>query len=63
MPVPLIIEKANESSIESITKQIANAREEKLTDKDIVLQRKTSQMKSYIIFFRDLSDGLSGGTC
>lgn len=45
VPVPLIIEKANESSIESITKQIAEAREEKLSDKDIVLQRKTSQLE------------------
>ena len=45
VPIPLIIEKANERSIESISKQIANAKDAKLTDKDIVLQRKTGQLE------------------
>lgn len=40
VPIPLVIEKANESSIESITMQIANAKDEKLTNSDFVLQRK-----------------------
>lgn len=50
VPIPLIVEKANERSIVSITKQITDARNEKLTDKDIVLQRKTGQLeKMYYI--------------
>ena len=40
VPIPLIIEKANEKSIEAITIQIANAKNEQLTEKDIVLQKK-----------------------
>lgn len=43
VPIPLIIEKANEASIESITKQIAEAKNIEFTDKEIVLQRKTQK--------------------
>lgn len=45
VPIPLIIEKANEASIESITMQIAEARNKEFTDKDIVLQKKTRQLE------------------
>lgn len=40
MPVSLIIEKANETSIESISKKIADAKNKKLTNNEIVLQKK-----------------------
>jgi len=45
VPIPLVIEKANERSIESITAQISQARNEKLSDKDIVIQKKAGQME------------------
>ena len=46
VPIPLIIEKAHEISIESITRQISEAKNIELTDNDIVLQRKTSKLES-----------------
>jgi pyruvate/2-oxoglutarate dehydrogenase complex dihydrolipoamide acyltransferase (E2) component len=45
VPIPLIIEKADKTSIESITKQINQARSKKLTDRDIVLQKKANKME------------------
>jgi len=39
----MVIEKANKLSIESITKLISDAREEVLTDKDIVLKSRRSK--------------------
>lgn len=45
VPIPLIIEKANDRSIESITKQINEARDEVMSDKDMVLQRRSGQME------------------
>jgi pyruvate/2-oxoglutarate dehydrogenase complex dihydrolipoamide acyltransferase (E2) component len=45
VPIPLVIEKANEKSIETITMQIVDARNEKLTEKDIVLHKKTNQLE------------------
>jgi len=39
VPIPLVIEKANERSIESITAQINDAKNENLADGKIVLQR------------------------
>lgn len=45
VPVPLIIDKANEKSIESITRQISDARAEKLTDRHILLRRRASQLE------------------
>jgi pyruvate/2-oxoglutarate dehydrogenase complex dihydrolipoamide acyltransferase (E2) component len=45
VPIPLIIEKANERSIASITKQINDARDKELTDKDIVLHAKSNQFE------------------
>jgi pyruvate/2-oxoglutarate dehydrogenase complex dihydrolipoamide acyltransferase (E2) component len=45
VPIPLIIEKANSSSIESIAKLIKDAKDAKLTDKDIVLKEKTRQLE------------------
>jgi pyruvate/2-oxoglutarate dehydrogenase complex dihydrolipoamide acyltransferase (E2) component len=47
VPMPLIIEKANERSIESITLQIKNAKAEMLTDQDIVLQSQSSKMERF----------------
>jgi pyruvate/2-oxoglutarate dehydrogenase complex dihydrolipoamide acyltransferase (E2) component len=45
VPIPLIIEKANEASIESIAKQINNAKSIDLTEEDIVIQRKTKKLE------------------
>ena len=45
VPIPLIIEKANEVSIEFITKQITEAKNKEFTEKDIVLQKKTQQLE------------------
>ncbi|MEK6479694.1 2-oxo acid dehydrogenase subunit E2 [Catalinimonas sp. 4WD22] len=43
VPMPLLIEKANERSLASITKQIQEARENPLDKDDIVLQRRSSR--------------------
>jgi len=45
IPMPLIIEKANEKSIELITKQINDARDKELTNKDIVLHKRSSHLE------------------
>lgn len=51
IPVPLVIEKANKISIETITSQIARAKNEKFTDDDIVLQKKAGRLeKIYYLF-------------
>ena len=41
VPIPLIIEKAEERSVESITRQINDAKNSILTDKDIVLRQRS----------------------
>ncbi|MDN3686995.1 2-oxo acid dehydrogenase subunit E2 [Cyclobacterium jeungdonense] len=43
VPIPLIIERANEVSMESITAQIAEAKNEEFTENDIILRKKTRQ--------------------
>lgn len=45
VPVPLIIEKANEKSIELITNEIAEARDKDLTDRDIVLHSRSGKLE------------------
>ncbi len=45
VPIPLVIDKADTSSIELIAKRIKEAKDEKLTDRDIVLQRKNQQLE------------------
>jgi len=45
VPIPLIIKKANESSIETITEQINAARNEKLNGNEIVIQRKATSFE------------------
>ena len=45
VPIPLIIEKANEKSIELITKQISDAKDKELSNKDIVLHNKSSHLE------------------
>ena len=50
VPIPLIIEKANERSIESINRQINEAKAAQLTDEDIVLQRKSSRLDQLYYF-------------
>ena len=45
VPIPLIIERANAISINSITKQITEAKNKEFTDKDIVLQKKTRRFE------------------
>lgn len=47
VPVPIIIKKADERSIESIAEQLNEARNEVMTDKDIVLQSKSSQIERF----------------
>jgi len=45
VPIPLIIEKANETSIEAITAQITEAKNKEFTEKDIVLQQKAQRLE------------------
>lgn len=45
VPIPLVINKANERSIESITKQINDAVNKEFTDEDIVLQKKAGRIE------------------
>jgi len=47
IPIPLIIEKANERSIESITQQINEAKDQILTDNDIVLHSKSNRPERF----------------
>ena len=42
IPVPLVLEKADKKSIEAISEEIREARDKPFSDKDIVLQKKTS---------------------
>lgn len=50
VPIPLIIEKANERGLESINEQISIAKDQCLTDKDIVLKSKSSRMERLYYF-------------
>lgn len=45
VPVPLVIEKANEKSIESITQQITAAQNQEMTEKDIILHARSTRME------------------
>ncbi len=45
VPVPLVIEKANEKSVISITKLITGAREQLITESEIVLQKKSARFE------------------
>lgn len=45
VPIPLIIEKANEKSLETIALQINEAKNEQLTENDIVLQKHASRLE------------------
>ena len=45
VPIPLVIEKANEASLESITDLINEARNRTLTEQDVVLQRKADRLE------------------
>lgn len=45
IPIPLLIERVNEISIEEIAKQINDAKKKQLTDHEIVLQKKTSRLE------------------
>ncbi|MBN1951705.1 MAG: 2-oxo acid dehydrogenase subunit E2 [Bacteroidales bacterium] len=47
VPIPLIIEKANGRSLESITRQINDAKNLVLSDKDIVLQNKSNKLERF----------------
>ncbi len=50
VPIPLIIENAHKISIESITRQITEARKEKFTHKEIMLKKKSGRYeKIYFI--------------
>ena len=43
VPIPLVIEKANEKNIEEITQEIEDAKKRVLSDKDIVLQKRSAK--------------------
>lgn len=45
VPIPIVIQKANEITMEHISGQIAEARTKQLTKEDIVLQHKTRRME------------------
>jgi len=45
IPLPLVIERANEKSVESIFVQISDAKNKELTEEDIVLQKKSKRME------------------
>lgn len=47
IPLPMIIEKVNERSIESIHKQINEAKSQNVTDKDIVLRSRSNGMERF----------------
>ncbi len=46
VPIPLLIEKADKISIESISRQINEAREKQLDNNEIVLQKKTDRIET-----------------
>ncbi|QQS31302.1 MAG: 2-oxo acid dehydrogenase subunit E2 [Sphingobacteriales bacterium] len=50
VPIPLIINKANERSIESIANQINEARKQPLTKNDLVLEKKSNRLQQ--LYFR-----------
>lgn len=50
VPIPLLIEKANERTIESITKQINDAKNQILTDNDIVLDKTSSRLELFYYY-------------
>ncbi len=45
VPIPLVVEKVNEISVESVFKQIENAKTKPLTAKDVVLMKRTSRLQ------------------
>lgn len=45
VPIPLVIENAGEKTIEAITAEISQAKEQVLTDQDIVLQNKSNRLE------------------
>lgn len=50
VPIPLLIEKANERTIESITKQINDAKNQILTDNDVVLEKNSSRLEWFYYY-------------
>ncbi len=51
VPLPLVIEKTQDLTIESITEQINNAKNQNLSDTDIVINHKSSRLeKLYYLF-------------
>lgn len=45
VPLPLVVERANERSVESISRQIRDAREQAASGQDIALQRKSTPLE------------------
>lgn len=54
VPIPLIIERANELTINDITNKISEAKNTEFTDKEIVLQKKTKKWEKAYYFFARL---------
>ncbi len=50
VPIPLLLEKAHARSMESITAQIEDAKNQVLSGKDIVLQKKTNRLE--MVYYR-----------
>ena len=57
VPIPLVIEKAQQKSMEEIAGEIERARQAKLSGKDIVLHRKTSIIESFYYRHPTSEDG------
>jgi len=51
VPIPLVIEKADSRSIKSITVQIKEAKQQSLSEKDIVLQNKSNKLEHLYYHF------------
>jgi len=45
VPIPMVIEKANEKSAREITREIRQAKDQELKDKDIVLQKSSKKLE------------------
>ena len=45
VPIPLVVEKTNEKTVREISSQISKAKEQTLTNKDIVLRRKSNRLE------------------
>lgn len=50
VPIPFVVERANEISIEAISKLIHDAKNQQMTNKDIVLQKNASRLERFYYY-------------